>query len=753
MSERWLLLWGSVTLSLGIFFYDGLPLWGLAVAEGLVFGISYFLLAGETGNRRKAMLFALGLLLFSMAGVTRMYLADAQWDQVSSWVLRSEGQYQGVVKEPPLVMEEDGYHRYFVELERIRYPDGEEKPLIGTAYLYTVGGQSLHHLGERIQVQGAMSPLRNYRNPGKIDLDGRYRSRRLLGRLYPTEGESVQSVGDSGFYSAERLAEGIKNRLSSSFAPYMDEKRLHILMTLLFGGEYHEIPASVMNSFSATGIVHILSVSGSHVALLFSFLYFIGKWLGLPNRLVILLSISLVLFYGILAGMVPPVIRAVVMGILAVGGVFLEREKETLNLLGAAVLGMLLWDPFYLYDVSFQLSVGASAGILLFYPPILAWEKRKFYTWPWIREGIALAIAAQLLTIPIILYDFHVFPLFFIPANLLVAPLLEWVIIAGLLGAVASLVYMPLAGGILQVADYLLWAGLRLNFLLSSLPKASMGIGGLTVIESGWYYLTLGVFYFRKELWKERWKEGLTLGLWCVCSLWLCLIYWQMPKTRVYFPDLGPDQGMVLVKGDRKIVYYKGGRITSHRSLWEWNSFLGYEGIFAADVLILNLEEVEGKLPFYVSVPVKEIWVTGGAWEKKAPDLMKQYTAPVRSLKEGRLALGDILAVTNGSSWLFSSIDQSGDQEIYLSGKRPLPLPSTSAHRLWFAGQGGYRELTEKDIRKVNPEVIIYSGSRLNRSFEDMELFDFYGIPSANPYCDGMQTIVWKGRWQIADGN
>ena len=62
-----------------------------------------------------------------------------------------------------------------------------------------------------------------------------------------------------------------------TFSPYMDPVRLHIMMTLLFGGSYNEIPESVMSSFSATGIVHILSVSGSHVALLFGFLYFLFR--------------------------------------------------------------------------------------------------------------------------------------------------------------------------------------------------------------------------------------------------------------------------------------------------------------------------------------------------------------------------------------------------------------------------------------------------------------------------------------------
>lgn len=128
----------------------------------------------------------------------------------------------------------------------------------------------------------------------------------------------------------------------------------------------------------------------------------------------------LVLFYSFLSGLVPPVIRAAVMGILSVGGVFLEREKTSLNLLGAAVAGMLLWDPFYLYDVSFQLSVGASAGILIFYRPLMG-ELLPLPLLPkWVKEGVALSTAAQVLTIPVMLYDFTPFPsISFLPTFLL----------------------------------------------------------------------------------------------------------------------------------------------------------------------------------------------------------------------------------------------------------------------------------------------------------------------------------------------
>lgn len=105
--------------------------------------------------------------------------------------------------------------------------------------------------------------------------------------------------------------------------------------------------------------------------------------------------------------------------------------------------------------------------------------------------------------LPIILYNFHSFPLYFIPANLIVVPLLEWVIIGGLLAALSSFLLMPLAGGILQFADYFLWAALRLNGFISSLPEASFEAGSLSLAEGILYYIGVAVFCFKRK-WERK---------------------------------------------------------------------------------------------------------------------------------------------------------------------------------------------------------------------------------------------------------
>lgn len=747
MNTKYPLLWSALCLAAGILFYDSFPAITMRWAWLLAAGGIFFTLILRRFLGKKGIVIGLSLVFLSACGMARMYLADEAWQANSLWALRGSGIWTAIIKENPLVSGEgEPYARYYAELESIRYVDGLEKELSGTAFIYESAPKKVYRTGDRISVSGKMNPVRIYNNPGKIDLEGRYRSRRLLGRIYPDRREIIHDEGDSGKYRAIRWAEDIRGKLMNDFEPYMDPVRLHILMTLLFGGNYNEIPETIMNSFSATGIVHILSVSGSHVALLFGFLYFLGKWLHFPKKLVITGAILLVLFYSALSGLVPPVIRASLMGILSVGGVFVNREKTSLNLLGAAVTGMLLWDPYYLYDVSFQLSVGASGGILLFYKPLNFFLLRIPCLPGWVREGIALSLSAQVLTIPLILYDFHVFPVYFIPANLFVTPFLEWVIIAGLLASVFSLVFMPLAGGILQAADYLLWLSLRLNLKLSSFPRAALQTGGMTIPQIAFYYVTVLILWFKDRIMHRTFRMAAAGMVWGGLLAFIFFLYVTAPPLTVYCPDLGADRGAALVTKDYKILYYKSGGISSHTSNWEWNSLLGYEGIFSADLLILDLSDAVKPIPLSLPLPVRDIWVTGGKAELKAPEIFREHKDRIREVVKGKYRLGNIGILTNGSSWLISA--QNGN--IYISGRKNLVLPAFPDHLLWVAGPGrrsdGYKE---EDIDRLHPEAIIYGGNRLQSSWEDMDLFEFKNYRAANVYKEGMQTASFDQEWKL----
>lgn len=746
MKGKYIFLWCAAALAVGIFLSSVFKLSLLAGGLFLFFLLSGIIFCGFLG--RMSAVWIGSALFLCAAGAVRMELADNIWKNQSQYIVGSEGVFSAVVMEEPLIVKgEGGYARYLIDLRKIQYTDGEEKSISGTAYLYDFQFENRYSTGTALELKGKLRPIRLYKNPGKIDLAGRYESKHLLGRIYSKERNALRATGETGEYAVTRWAENMREHLSRSFASYMDPIRLRVLMTLLFGGHYSDIPKDIINAFSETGIIHILSVSGSHIALLFGFLYFLGKWSGLSVKVTAVPAVFLVLLYAAMAGFVPPVIRASLMGILSAAGVFLEREKTALNLLGVAVAGMLLWNPYFLFDISFQLSVCASAGILLFYAPIRTFLCQWKNLPRWIGEGCAISVAAQILVVPIILYNFHSFPLYFILANLVVVPLLEWVIIAGLAAAVTAFFIMPLSGGILQFTDYILWAALRLNEWISLLPQASFQVGSLSPGEGILYYIGVIAFGFRK-----KWEGIRKIILWVLlfAGAGFAAAEWAFrPETLLLAPDLGTDTGAVLISKDAKIVYYKSSGVPSAVSGRELDSFLGYLGIFEIDALLLNLEDVKKPIPFEMTTKVKEIWAVGGNAERLAPFLTNDFKGAVRNLSAARLKLENGLnVVTNGSALRING----GSWDVYFDGNTDFGN-GDSPHTAWVGGSNGFRRcVSEKEMEMFAPEAAVYGGSGRFGS-EDKDIFYLYDCPAAFTEIEGMaELILDENGWRFSSG-
>lgn len=362
MMEKYLLVWTACALALGIWCEEWmrLPAMPLMAAGLFCMGISCILWR----QKRKWAAFLLFLLFVGAAGMARMDMSETHWEAQSRDMAGAEGVFFGITSGGSSIVEgETTYLRYPVELASVTYRDGSQHELHGAVYLYVPwdGKSSPLATDTALAMHGELSRIRLYQNPGKMDLESRYKSQRLIGRIYAASEKDVEIRGRAGIYALSAWAEGAKQGIRERFSPYMDRGRLPLLMTLLFGGNYDELPPGILDSFTATGIVHILSVSGSHVALLFGFLVLLGKWLSVPRRIILPLAAAVILFYGALSGFVPPVIRASVMGVLSVAGLFFGRTKEAILLLGAAVLGDAPLGPALLVRREFS-AVGGRVG-------------------------------------------------------------------------------------------------------------------------------------------------------------------------------------------------------------------------------------------------------------------------------------------------------------------------------------------------------------------------------------------------------
>ena len=206
-------------------------------------------------------------------------------------------------------------------------------------------------------------------------------------------------------------------------------------------GDQSDITPELRDSYSRTGVAHLLSVSGLHVGIVFLILNLMFGWIRLFRHGTVALGIVVILClvcYAALTGLSPSVIRAVTMFSLLQIGLMLSRYTNSLNTLCAAALLLLIWNPYNLYHIGFQLSFAAMVGIITLYQPIARLWMPRHVLLRWLWSLSLVGITAQIGTFPLVMYHFGQLQL----AGLLLNPLI-WFTVPVIIGG--SLLY--LAGG------------------------------------------------------------------------------------------------------------------------------------------------------------------------------------------------------------------------------------------------------------------------------------------------------------------
>ena len=290
------------------------------------------------------------------------------------------------------------------------------------------------------------------------------------------------------------------------------EEELPVLSALTLGYK-GDLDKETREAYSVAGIAHVLALSGMHIGII----WFLLRWL--KGGLVI----PLLWAFAFIVGLEPSVVRAVVMCMLMELGRLSGSKVFSMNTLSVAAFFMLLYNPFYLFDVGFQLSFVAVASILLFYPSLyhVFSFKHKLARWTW---GIlCVSMAAQLGTAPLVMYYFSNFSVYFLMTNLVASVLVPFIIY----GAVLLVMAMPFP----ELQRYVAMA---LNGLVSGLNSSAEWVSGLphaTFSFSVLHPVEIIVFYGMLGAWlmyaRNRRRKWLIRGLFltaCLLMLHFCLL-------------------------------------------------------------------------------------------------------------------------------------------------------------------------------------------------------------------------------------
>lgn len=222
-----------------------------------------------------------------------------------------------------------------------------------------------------------------------------------------------------------RAAERVRSILLNRFLQAGISGDEFSLVSALTLGSVNLLTPETKQQFSVSGVSHILSVSGLHVAVVYAVLEFLLSFCNRFDRLRLIKQILLILllwFYAFMTGLSPSVIRSALMFSMLALGRCLHRKSQTVNTVLFSAFLLLLWKPSFLFDLGFELSYCAVLSIVVLHPRLTAlWSpssKIAGYFW----EMICLSAVAQLATAPLTIYNFHQFPNYFLLNNLVAVP-------------------------------------------------------------------------------------------------------------------------------------------------------------------------------------------------------------------------------------------------------------------------------------------------------------------------------------------
>lgn len=401
----------------------------------------------------------------------------------------------------------------------------------------------------KIVVEGKLLELCSFANPGGFNMDSYNRAQDLGGMLLGKHFQLIDNTPRWLDYFALinlRLREKVFRNVKGDSAG--------VLVGMVLGGG-NGLSEEIRESFAANGLSHLLSVSGAHLLLLSAFLNVVFKGINETRRKFLILIIMS--GYACICGLKPPVLRALGMSAVLLWGNGREASKG--NILCFLCLVFVIFQPVVILDLGFQLSFGAAAGLIWLLHPLK--NKLGAILSGELQEGVAVTLASQLATLPILVNCFHTIPLVSIFSNIILVPVLELATILTIVGMLLSGCIEPFSGIAFQLAGWLVEQVLVLASLLKNFPFSRIVVGELPLFCCVLYYallfsyLDLGAFLLLSQN-----QRQLLIG---TCSTILLFSYgwqqWKPTPLTVYFLDVGQGDAAVVFTPAHEVVLIDSG--------------------------------------------------------------------------------------------------------------------------------------------------------------------------------------------------
>ncbi|MDR9457093.1 MAG: ComEC/Rec2 family competence protein [Salegentibacter sp.] len=385
--------------------------------------------------------------------------------------------------------------RYIIRAEAFRTEHQEARLTEGKLLLSTEKDATEFQVGDVLLLPYRPSDINSPLNPYQFDYKNYMEKQAVLKQLRINSAKILKiNESSSPISFAENLRERIIKKLQ---AASFSEAEQSIIQALLLG-QRRDISRKIYDQYGAAGAVHILAVSGLHVGIILLILNILLKPLeSIKHGRLLKTILLLLLIWGFahLAGLSPSVVRAVSMFSFVAVGMQLKRKTSVMNSLFISLFVLLLINPYFIFQVGFQLSYLAVFSIVAFQPFLYRLIRPKFKLIKYMWGLLTVSVAAQLGVLPLSLFYFHQFPSLFFLSNLVILPALGIILGLGILVILLSLLnFLPdqlaeIYGQLISYMNQFIgWVAVQEDFLFNEIS--------FSILQSiTAYFIILALFY------------------------------------------------------------------------------------------------------------------------------------------------------------------------------------------------------------------------------------------------------------------
>ena len=444
----------------------------------------------------------------------------------------------------------------------------------GRLLCYLAEGQREPKLGSYVEIEGRLKCFERASNPGQFDAALYYQ---ISGISYRLDQAKITKTTTEYNRMGETLWQ-IRKHLSGILSLRLPEKEAALMQTILLG-EKGSLDSEIKELYQRSGIAHILAISGLHVSVLGMGLYRLLRKIGVPVKGAALLSMLLLLFYGAMTGFSVSAMRAILMFGLRMLGEMLQRTYDMLTAIAAAAALLLAGQPLFLKSASFVFSFGCVLGLCVVHPALtmpaaVPQQPKRRIKWQEILQRLLAPPAMMAVTLPMYLWFYYQIPPYSMLLNLLVIPLMSYLMAAGLL----LLLVNPLPLPIWRIAAALIVGVFRIYEracrMCEGLPGAVLNLGKPAVWQLLVYLaclLAVILIRHRQSLWK-RWLM--------MAGAVLILLVRPADRLEITFLDVGQgDCIYVELPGKEKFLVDGGSSSVGSVGKYRILPFLKAKGV------------------------------------------------------------------------------------------------------------------------------------------------------------------------------